>query len=340
MDISEDVRAFARAACGGDAAIARLAGDASTRSYFRVTPARAAIRGRDSAIIMKLPEPDPDPVFLSVCKLLESIGTPVPEIYDADLPRGLVLLEDFGDLMLEQAVRGADRETWLALYTRAMDIMLDIQLLGTERRGHDDCVCFSLAFDVEKLMFEMDFFIENALKIYRRVMFPPGAEAALRGEFERLCGVLSDEPRFLCHRDYHSRNLMVVHGGGLGVIDFQDARMGPLQYDLVSLLHDSYVDMPDDVRSELLATYMDRIRDAVPHFDAARFDFIYNAMLAQRNIKAAGSFAYLDCVRNMGRYLQRFDACLSHVKSALGQLPDFERLHTMLCEYLPELRAF
>ena len=130
----------------------------------------------------------------------------------------------------------------------------------------------------------------------------------------------------------------MLTNGRLYIIDFQDARMGPLQYDLVSLLHDSYVDMPADIRDELAAMYEDRIRDALPHFDETEFDFIYDAMLVQRNIKAAGSFAYLDCVKNMGRYLQRFDVCLSHVKKAFDRMPDFETLRGMLSEYLPELK--
>lgn len=338
MDISQEVRDFASDVCGEAGVITRLAGDASTRAYYRAALQNERVKGRASAVIMQLPEPDPDPVFISVQKLLNSIDTPVPEIYDMDLSRGLVLLEDFGDITLEQAVNGADRDAWISLYTRAINIMIDIQLRGAERRHDNDCVCFSLAFDVEKLLFEMDFFIEHALKNYKNVTFGPGAEAALREEFVRLCGVLADQPRFLCHRDYHSRNLMVLPGGALGVIDFQDARMGPLQYDLVSLLHDSYVDMPADIRDALAALYKDRIRDALPHFDEAEFDFIYDAMLVQRNIKAAGSFAYLDCVKNMGRYLQRFDVCLSHVKKAFDRMPDFETLRGMLSEYLPELR--
>jgi hypothetical protein len=338
MDISDEVRDFASDVCGERGDITRLAGDASTRAYYRVTLKRGTVRCRTSAVIMQLPEPDPDPVFISVQKLLHSIDSPVPEIFDMDLSRGLVLLEDFGDVTLEQAVSGADRDAWIELYTRAINIMLDIQLRGAERRHDSDCVCFSLAFDVEKLLFEMDFFIEHALKNFKGIVFRPGAEAALREEFVRLCAVLAAQPRFLCHRDYHSRNLMVLPGGALGVIDFQDARMGPLQYDLVSLLHDSYVDMPGDIRDELAAMYEDRIRDALPHFDETEFDFIYDAMLVQRNIKAAGSFAYLDCVKKMGRYLQRFDVCLSHVKKAFSRMPDFETLHGMLCEYLPELR--
>src|SRR6267143_1401913 len=100
---------------------------------------------------------------------------------------------------------------------------------------------YQIAFDVEKLMWELEFFTKHFIGGYRGVALGDAERSALTGEWATIAGELASEPRVLCHRDYHSRNLM-LHDGSLYIIDFQDARMGPDTYDLVSLLRDSYID--------------------------------------------------------------------------------------------------
>jgi len=319
--------------------VERLTGDASDRAYYRIAaPGSAAFANRDTGIIMLMNGPQPEDLpFVSMQRLLHGIGVPVPLILASALDRGLLLLDDLGDITLMQSVNGADIGTWRSFYRRSIDIMAGIQIHGAGRCT-DDCPCFALAFDEEKLMFELNFFIENALCIFKRACMAPPAEAALREEFVRVCGILAAEQRYLCHRDYHSRNIM-VRDGELYVIDFQDARMGPLQYDLVSLLCDSYVDMPPGLDAELYDYYLDELpRLGGPAQDRERFSYIYDVMVLQRNLKAAGSFAYLDCVKNMNRYLCRMGECMSHVKKSLDRRPEFERLRDILGEYFPELK--
>jgi hypothetical protein len=318
--------------------IVRLAGDASTRVYYRVAVQGGSKRGRQTLVLMHMAEPDPDPLFIGVQQVLHSAGVPVPAIHGFDPGLGLMLLDDFGDITLEQAVSGADEQHWLALYLKSVQIMADIQFKGMAQRGECPHPCFSLAFDTDKLMYEMDFFVEHVLRIWKEAEFKPGEERALRGELEALCAELAAEPRVLCHRDYHSRNLMVLEDGELGVIDFQDARMGPCQYDLVSLLHDSYVDMPQTVREQVYDAYVQRLEIELPGgLDKDHFYNIYLLMVLQRNLKAAGSFAYLDCVKNMNRYLARMPQCLGHVRAAFERLPAKARLMELLESYLPEL---
>ena len=101
----------------------------------------------------------------------------------------------------------------------------------------------------------MEFFTKHFIEAYRGVVISPIVREALREEFSAVIEELAGEPRVLCHRDYHSRNLM-YHQERLYIIDFQDARMGPDTYDLVSLLRDSYVDLPEQTVSDLMAYFL------------------------------------------------------------------------------------
>ena len=114
---------------------------------------------------------------------------------------------------------------------------------------------YGIAFDVEKLTWELDFFLRHYLAAYRNAVLPQAEFDAVRGEFKVIIEELASEPRVLCHRDYHSRNLMLSQGQ-LYLIDFQDARMGPDTYDLASLLRDSYVDLNDIAINELIAYFL------------------------------------------------------------------------------------
>ena len=316
----------------------KLAGDASTREYFRINLHEPQPGDAGSYVLMRMGEPELEPLFVSVQKVLGEAGIPVPAIHAFDPGRGLMLLSDFGDVTLEQAVAGAPEREWLRLYGRGIEIIADIQSRTSRHSRGMRCACFSLAFDTEKLMFEMDFFITHTLEIWKRAVLGRKEKISLRQELEALCRDIAAEPRVLCHRDYHSRNLMVLPGGDLGVIDFQDARMGPAQYDLVSLVHDSYVDMPESVRATLYDAFLNSVRrKRGADVDAGHFRYIYNTMTVQRNLKAAGSFAYLDCVRNMDRYLERMPHCLEHVRRAFDNLPDRARLRTLLAAHLPEI---
>ncbi len=144
----------------------------------------------------------------------------------------------------------------------------------------------------------------------------------------------------LCHRDYHSRNLM-LHDGSLFIIDFQDARMGPDTYDLVSLLRDSYVDLTSQQVDELIAYFLAlhgrrrrgdaRIRR--PN-SARRFD----VMALQRNLKALGTFGYQTVTRGNPVYIQYMPRTLAYVRANLVKNARFGRLHELLAGFIDELR--
>ncbi len=324
-----------------DFKIEKLAGDASDRSFFRVIFDAAGIDGRKTAVLMLLGEPHDggELPYLNVQRHMDSAGLPVPGIIIADIENGLILMEDYGDLTLEEAIEGAEREKVLDLYKKAADLILDMQF-GSGKNICEDCIVYKYAFDVEKFMFEFDFFYKHAVLAFKKAAPGTTDENIIKRGFLYISETLAAEPRFVTHRDYHSRNLMVRADGALGMVDFQDARMGPAQYDLASLLMDSYVSLPVGVAKDVYEYYFGNYSRRAPSPDTrTRFDRIYDFMTVQRNIKAAGSFAYLDVVKKKNRYLQYFQPCLAKVKPALERLGDeLTAFHDTLSKYVGELR--
>ena len=152
--------------------------------------------------------------------------------------------------------------------------------------------------------------------------------------------MLAAEPRVLCHRDYHSRNVM-LSGGELYLIDFQDARMGPDTYDLVSLLRDSYVDKPESDFDELVSHFVALKREgrpsvATPEWEAA-FPTRFEMMALQRNLKALGTFGYQTTARSNPVYIQYVPRTLWYVATALDRQPRFDRLRQLLAGLVEEL---
>jgi len=180
----------------------------------------------------------------------------------------------------------------------------------------------------------MDFFIKHFLEAYRGVAFAPGDREALRTELGRLVGTLAAEPRVLCHRDYHSRNLM-LSDGRLWIIDFQDARMGPDTYDLASLLRDSYVDISDADVDELLAYFLAL---AGRTGDAESFRRRFDEMALQRNLKALGTFGYQTTTRSNTVYIQYIPRTLKYARQQLHKHARFAALRDLLGRYVPEFQ--
>jgi aminoglycoside/choline kinase family phosphotransferase len=216
-----------------------------------------------------------------------------------------------------------------ALYRQAVGFLAKIQQRGEALRS-DAYPPYRIAFDVEKLTWELEFFARHYLLGYKGVTPTDAERDALREEWASIVAELAGEPRVLCHRDYHSRNLM-LHAGSLYIIDFQDARMGPNTYDLVSLLRDSYVDLTPPHVDELIAFFLALTGDtAGQHEFRRRFDL----MALQRNLKALGTFGYMTTSRNNTVYIQYSPRTVAHVKANLAKYPRFERLQALLAPWL------
>jgi len=239
------MRRFISGALGRCDTITKLQGDASTREYFRVVKGDASyILCFDPALLHAKLDSYP---FYILHTLLGKNDVPVPALYQASPEHGSLLLEDLGDCMVEEYNSRIDASQRRGLYRSIIDVMVRIQAIRP-----DGSLPFTLAFDVEKLMFEFDFFIEHALCGYFGNDPHSPDIARLREEFLAIAGLLYRPELFvLNHRDYHSRNVMVT-GGIPRIIDFQDARLGLPQYDAASLLRDSYFRLNDEEYASLI----------------------------------------------------------------------------------------
>jgi aminoglycoside/choline kinase family phosphotransferase len=329
-----------RHAAHGPARVVPLTGDASDRRYFRLIEPSGAT---SVLALYSAPFDFSTLSFVNVTELLQKVPLPVPVIYDHADDLGLLRLQDLGDVTLQAQLGAVTAGEHAALYRRAVGLIEVLQ-----RRGDELCstryVPYGIAFDVEKLTWELEFFVRNFIEGYRGIQLPPATREAIREEWKPIVEELAAEQRVLCHRDYHSRNLM-AHQGELYVIDFQDARMGPDTYDLVSLLRDSYVDFTEEAVDELIAFFLalrGRYSRHTDHswFGSYQLDFRrrFDLMALQRNLKALGTFGYQTTSRQNPVYIQYMPRTLNNVRRNLERYPRFGRLREILATFLEELR--
>ena len=194
-----------------------------------------------------------------------------------------------------------------------------------------------LAFDEAKLSWELDYFVEHYFKSLRGETLRHGDEAQLRAELNDVSAELAKRPRTLCHRDYHTSNLMVDVKGRLRIIDYQDARMGPVSYDLVSLLLDRRTTTPSlaEVRERRLFFLEERRARGLEDVDPDDFAYEFRLMAVQRCLKAAGTFSYQTAVARRGKvYAQFINPMLEIVVQAAEWLGRFPLLRSALRERL------
>ena len=307
-----------------------LTGDASDRRYFRILL-------RDEASLVLAVHPGPIDFgalpFVNVCELLTAMPVPVPAILGHSDELGIIALQDLGDVTLQAHLGAATAAEHRALYRQAVSLVETLQRRGSELASAR-YVPYQIAFDVEKLTWELQFFTKHFLEAYRGAALSPSRREALAQEYAAIVEELAAEPRVLCHRDYHSRNLMLKEAT-LYIIDFQDARMGPDTYDLASLLRDSYMDFSEDQVDELIAFFLALKGEREP---SAEFRRRFDLMALQRNLKALGTFGFQTTSRANPVYIQYIPRTLTYARANLERYPRFARLRDLLAEHLEELR--
>ena len=279
-DRSDLIRGFL---ARGDWAEARrhpLSGDASFRRYERL------IGGPRPAMLMDAPPPTEDVrPFMNVSNHLSEMGFSAPEILDADTDAGLLIIEDFGDATYTRELAGGADEQ--ALYELAVDVLVDLH------RRPDAIQIDRPAYDTNTFLEEARLLVDWYLPALRGRATPDADRATYEEIWRAVLPVTDDLPTTLVLRDYHVDNLMRLKDrsglAGCGLLDFQDALVGPTAYDLVSLLEDARRDISGDLRETLWARY----NAAFPDLDPEAFAAAAAVLAAQRNCKIIGIFTRL-----------------------------------------------
>lgn len=301
-------------------------GDASFRQYYRLTTGAGSYIAMDAP-----PEREDSARFVRLARQLGALGLHVPEILAEDLTRGFLLLEDLGPhSYLEYLTpENADR-----LYGDALAALLAIQACGPQEGLP--------VYDRPFLLREMEIFREWLLAAHLGLQLSAAESALLDEAFGLLADSALEQPRVCVHRDYHARNLLVSAPPSPGILDFQDAVVGPVTYDVVSLLRDCYLAWPEERVWDWANGYLQlAIQSGVlREIEADRFPRWFDLMGMQRHLKASGIFARL--LRRDGKagYLKDIPRTLGYVVEVARRYPALDPLGAFVGErVLPRLAS-
>jgi len=289
-----------------------LTPDASTRKYYRV------FSGADSAetfIISLYPSPfnAHDNSFVDVSQLFERARLPVPKIIDVADTDGIILQEDLGDTSLAQWLNDAsdrgETKDAEAMLRQAIELIAQIQAT-TQLAYEMNSVSSRLAFDEDKLLWELNYFFDHFFGSLRQEQFETEENDAIKLDLQAIAAELAARPRVLTHRDYHGMNLMVDTQGALRMIDHQDARMGPATYDLAPLLVERRLQPADEAWIEEHQKFFlsARAKFGLPDIESEELEYEFHLMTVQRQLKAIGTFSYQTAVVGRGEFYEKYIA--------------------------------
>lgn len=301
--------------------IAPASADASFRRYFRITDENSSL------IIMDAPPEKEDcSAFIHIAKLLSDFGLNVPKILLQDLEQGFLLLNDLGDtVFLSELNNNRVDEMYLA----AMNSLLQLQKNETPDLP---------AYDETLLRNELNLFPDWYLEKQLNLKVSQEQKDILQQSFDILIKNALEQPQVCVHRDYHSRNLMVNKNNPEepGIIDFQDAVIGAVTYDLVSLLKDCYINWPRE-KVEAWVKYFHAEAEALGIIDKVDFELFlrwFDLMGLQRHLKVAGIFSRLKYRDGKTGYLKDIPRTMDYVFDVLERYPEFKPLQKLLSDML------
>ncbi len=320
-----------------------VSGDASFRRYFR---AKFNVTDDHTVSVIAVdapPDKEDNPSFVNIAKVLGDFGVQVPEVYEVDYENGFMLLSDLGDSLLLPLLTESTVDEY---YQQALQGLLPIQRSSFESPLP--------AYDYTLLMAEMSLFTDWFLERHLGLVLGDADRVMLKTSYAYLVGEAIEQPQVTVHRDYHSRNLMLLKNGSLGVIDFQDAVHGPITYDAISLLKDCYCKWPKRQVDEWALYFFKLLQDDPEHegmvneVDAKQYMHWFNTMAVQRHLKVAGIFSRL-CYRDKKEsYLADIPRTVSYLVDETEGVKSLGNLRTMLLEVVvpalihkqPEAREF
>ena len=311
-----------------------LAGDAGFRRYFRLA-------GQPSLIAVDSPpDRENNPAYIAVAMEFQRQAVNTPKILAVDFANGFFLLEDFGHQLLHPELLAGTlaeenspaRLSAANYYQQAESVLLDIQAVEPNPRVF-------AAYDGPRLQVEMDLFADWFLAKLLGVELDEQEHGMLNQLFTRLIGSAVEQPQVVVHRDYHSRNLMLLEDGALGVIDFQDAVVGPLTYDLVSLLKDCYLRLPREQVVNRALAYKKRLETELPIGPISGDQFMrwFDLIGLQRHIKVLGIFARLALRDGKQAYLNDLPLVIRYVLEATSGFDEGQIFHSWFIQRIEPL---
>lgn len=292
--------------------------DASFRRYFRITLP-------DQQLIVMDAPPDKENIaqFIKVAEFLRLSHVNVPRIYHQNLADGFLVLEDFGSVSFLDKVNSDNANE---LYGNALNSLLTLQTHADLNK------CALPRYDETLLRRELGIFADWFIKQALDLEIPTAI-------WDKVCNILVnsalEQPVSCVHRDYHSRNIMVLHDNSIGIIDFQDAVIGPVTYDLVSLLRDCYIVWPQDQVNLWMSQYYQKLKQAdIIICDLPQFTRWFDLMGMQRHLKAIGIFSRLNIRDGKSGYLKDIPRTLNYVMAQAQVYPELADFHGFLLQHV------
>ena len=326
----------------------RLAGDASTRSYFRAQADGASViialypapfdeteravdflaRAEASNPSARLTFANNPCAYIEATNLLLEAGLPIPRLFETSGADAIMLIEDVGDLKLQDWLSDHTNAEATEAYSHALELVVQIQD-ATEMALRANSICSHLAFEEAKLRWELGYFFASYFNRYLHLRLDAAVSNAVQWDFKALCSELAARPRVLTHRDYHARNLMMLDGE-MFIIDHQDARMGPASYDVASLLSDPYTNLSGEVVAELIERFIEmKAGSKLPIVDVEAFRTELELMTVQRMLKAIGTYASQAASGNPV-YISYIEPALGRAVAAMTKLGRFAATFALL----------
>ena len=289
--------------------------DASFRQYFRVKNTQ----DNKTYIVMDAP-PDKEDCrpFIQVTDLIRGTGANAPDIIALDLHQGFLLLDDLGN---RPYLDHLNDETADDLYLAAIEALLKIQTIDA----------MLPAYDAALLQTEMDLFETWYLNRHLDIQLDKTQAASLQTIFDLLITSAIEQPQVFVHRDYHSRNLMVTDNNNPGIIDYQDAVMGPISYDLASLFKDCYIEWPREKVELWLELYLARLTPTY-FIDKETLLRWFDLMAVQRHLKVLGIFCRLNYRDEKSQYLDDLPLTLKYIVDTCERYDELQPLKQLLEE--------
>lgn len=302
--------------------IQKLHGDASTRTYWRINT-------NIGSWILSEQEPfNADDDFINISNYLTNHNIPVPKIIKSFPKEGVIILQDAGDQLLYNLAIKHPLDA-VKQYEMAVDVLIRLQ---TSLPKEQSCVAFKRAFDEGKWLWELEHTEKYFFKQFLSLKLSTAQHSILTNGFKTIASSIDLRNPTFCHRDFHSRNLLYF-SANLYLIDFQDARLGPPLYDLVSILRDCYILLPISLEKTLITRYINGTGKTPSNLEEQ-----YNIVALQRHLKACGTFAYQYIERKNKFYLQFIRQTWEMILKEAIMVPKLREFYTLINDFsLPEI---